>query len=227
MTHFLLLPGGGGAAYVWRHVVTELTARGHVALAVDLSAEDPATGPTRYAEEAAAAAAATAPEASWTVVGMSLGAFTAPLLVPLVPVEALVLVNPMVPTPGETAGAWWAATGQGEAMRSAAARGGYSPEFDLEGTFLHDVDPAERPGLDEAERNESDGAFAEPFALAAWPDVPTRVVASADDRLFPADFVRRVARERLGPAVPVAIVPGGHLSPLSQPRAVTEALLAG
>jgi pimeloyl-ACP methyl ester carboxylesterase len=59
--------------------------------------------------------------------------------------------------------------------------------------------------------------------LAAWPDVPTTVVAGADDRFFPLALQQRVARERLG--VEPRVVPGGHLVALSQPQALVDALL--
>jgi hypothetical protein len=38
----------------------------------------------------------------------------------------------------------------------------------------------------------------EPSPFKAWPDVPTRVIPCRDDRLFPASFLRRIGRERLG-----------------------------
>jgi pimeloyl-ACP methyl ester carboxylesterase len=47
-------------------------------------------------------------------------------------------------------------------------------------------------------------------------DVPTRVLAGRDDRLFPAAFQRRIARERLG--IEADEIDGGHLVPLSRPR---------
>ena len=40
------------------------------------------------------------------------------------PVELVVLLNAMIPQPGETAGAWWEATGQAEARAEQAARTG-------------------------------------------------------------------------------------------------------
>ena len=49
----------------------------------------------------------------------------------------------------------------------------------------------------------------EPWPLAAWPDVPTRVLVGRHDRMFPLDFQRRVARERLG--VEAEAVGGGHM----------------
>lgn len=226
--HLLLIPGAGGAAFVWHRVVAELAARGHVGVAVDLPADDPAAGLAAYADIALAAATAydggRGASYRWTVVGQSMGALTAPLLVGRLEVAELVLLNPMVPAPGETGGAWWAATGQGPAAQEAATAGGYPGDFDLDVVFLHDVDPADAVALQAHEREETDTVFDEPWPLAAWPAAPTRVLAGADDRLFPPAFVERVAQERLG--VAAVRVPGGHLNTLSRPREVVDALLA-
>jgi pimeloyl-ACP methyl ester carboxylesterase len=62
---------------------------------------------------------------------------------------------------------------------------------------------------------EADIAFGQPCAIDRWPDVPTQVIAGRDDRFFPLEFQRRVARERLG--IGVDVVPGGHLAALSRP----------
>ena len=62
----------------------------------------------------------------------------------------------------------------------------------------------------------------QPWPLDAWPDVPTRVLVGRDDRLFPAGFQRRVARERLG--VEVDEIRGGHLLALSEPELLVERL---
>ena len=56
----------------------------------------------------------------------------------------------------------------------------------------------------------------EPWPLAAWPDVPTRFILCRDDRLLPADFMRRVVRERLG--ITPDEIDGGHCVALSRPK---------
>jgi hypothetical protein len=53
--------------------------------------------------------------------------------------------------------------------------------------------------------------------------VPTRFLLCRDDRLFPAEFQRRVARERLG--VEAEVLAGGHLIALSNPRDLADQLL--
>jgi len=71
-------------------------------------------------------------------------------------------------------------------------------------------------------RAQSGTPFATPWPLPAWPNVPTRFLLCTNDRLFPADFQRRVVRERLG-IVPDEIE-SGHLPALSQPAELAERL---
>ena len=64
----------------------------------------------------------------------------------------------------------------------------------------------------------------EPWPLAAWPDAPTRVLAGRHDRMFPLDFQRRVARERLG--IELDEIDGGHMVAMSNPVALADRLEA-
>ena len=50
--------------------------------------------------------------------------------------------------------------------------------------------------------------------------MPIRVLTARDDRMFPAGFQQRVARDRLG--VEAELVPGGHLTPLSHPMELAD-----
>ena len=54
--------------------------------------------------------------------------------------------------------------------------------------------------------------------------MPTRVIAGRDDRLFPLEFQRRVAKERLG--LDVDAIDGGHMVALSHPAALADRLEA-
>src|SRR4029453_15385694 len=71
-------------------------------------------------------------------------------------------------------------------------------------------------------RRPTGARMGQPSPLAAWPEVPTRVLLCRDDRLFPAAFVRRVARERLG--VTPDEIDGGHTPALSRPKELAERL---
>ena len=71
-------------------------------------------------------------------------------------------------------------------------------------------------------RDQSGTPFEKPWPLAAWPDVPTRFLLCRDDRFFPAEFQRRVVRERLG--ITPDEMDGGHLPALSRPQELAERL---
>ena len=215
MSTFILIPGAGGAGWYWHRVVPLLEAAGHHAIAVDLPADDPQRGLTDYAELVAAAA-----RGPVVLVAQSMGAFTALPACERLEVERLVLVNAMIPKPGETAGEWWEATGSEAARRAAARAGGYPEEFDLYTYFLHDVPPEVAAAGADHQRDEADIAFEEPCNFTRWPQ--TTIVAGADDRFFPLAFQRRVARERTG--LDVVPVPGGHLCSLSEPEALARVL---
>ena len=219
MSLFVLIPGAGGSAWYWHRVVPELRARGHEAIAVDLPGPDESAGLPEYAD---AVAAAVGGQRDAVLVAQSMGGFTAPVACTLTPVQLLILVNAMIPLPGETPGDWWGNTGW-EAARVAAARaGGYPAEFDLAAYFLHDV-PADVVATGEGhDFPEADIAFSQPCAIERWPDVPTRVLAGRDDRFFPLEFQRRVARDRLGEDVEE--LPGGHLAALSRPAELADRL---
>jgi pimeloyl-ACP methyl ester carboxylesterase len=219
MSVFVLIPGAGGVAWYWHRVVSELEARGHEAIAVDLPGPDESAGLPEYAD---ATIAAIGGRCDVVVVAQSMGGFTAPVACTRTSVSLLILVNAMIPRPGETPGDWWGNTGSEPARVAAAHSGGYPAKFDQAAYFLHDV-PAEVLAAGEAhDYREADIAFSQPCAIDRWPDVPTRVVAGRDDRLFPLEFQRQVARERLG--TDVDVVPGGHLVALSRPVELTERL---
>lgn len=220
MTSFVLIPGAGGAAWYWHRVIPPLREAGHEAVAVDLPGDDEAAGLPEYARLAAAAADG---RDDVVLVAQSLGGFTAPLVAATVPLRALVFVNAMIPVPGETAGQWWEATGWAAARTAAAEAGGYDAEFDLAVYFLHDVPPDVAAAGEQYQRPEADAAFESVCDFGAWPAIPIRAVAGADDRFFPAAFQRKVARERLG--IELDVLPGGHLIALSQPAALAGYLL--
>ena len=219
-TTLLLLHGAGGTGAYWGLVRPRLEAAGHLVIAPDLPNHEGVTF-SAQADAVVDLAATTGPV---VLVAQSMGAYAAALAADRVRAVHLVLLNAMVPAPGESAGDWWEATGQPAARRQAELAAGRDPDapFDLETTFLHDV-PADARGFLEGDGNPADSLFADPFPLPGWPAVPTTVVTTADDRLFPVAFASGVARERLG--LDSVVLPGGHLAALSQPDAVAEVLL--
>ncbi len=226
MTTFVLVPGAGGAAWYWHLLVSELEARGQDAIAVDIREDDPALGLPEYAQQVEAAVG---DRPDVVLVAQSLGGFTAPMVAARTPLRMVVLVNAMIPLPGETPGAWWGATGQSEARRAAAVAEGRDPEFDVERDFLHDVAPDVAAAGADGQRAPSDTPFGQPCDFARWPDIPIKVVIGLDDRFFPAAFQRRVAMQRLAghlDEADVTEIAGGHLVALSNPTGLADLLLA-
>ncbi len=208
-------------ASYWHLVQQQLTQRGFANMAVDLPGDDPKAGLPEYVDLVVEVASGVE---DTVIVGQSIGGFTASWAAGLLPIHQLILLNAMIPNPGETAGEWWANTGSADAKRTYDIAQGRDPDapFDDE-VFLHDVPPENL--IDEEQRDETEAIFETPWGLPSWPDVPTRVLAGLDDRFFPFVFQQRVARDRLG--IEAEGVPGGHLPALSRPAELAEALTRG
>lgn len=227
MATFVLVPGADGSAWTWHRLVPELRARGHEVVTLDLPQDSAADLDTFADAIVAAVGDVDRHRRPLVLVALSLAGFSAPLACERLHADRLVLLNAMVPLPGETAGEWWEHTGQ-QAARNAYAEEigrGAEAEFDLRVDFFHDVPPeiTEEALASGPETGPPEAVFAQPWPLEAWPDVPTRFLQGAQDRFFPLEFQRRVARERLG--VEVEELPGGHLLALSRPRELAEALV--
>src|SRR5918997_3658996 len=224
MATYALIPGAGGDAWYWHRVVPELAARGHDVVTPDLPADDDSAG---FAEYADVVVDAIGDRADVVVVAQSLGGFTATLVCERVAVRLLVLVAAMVPTPGESAGDWWANTGWDAAHRDEAARDGRAvgEEFDPREEFFHDVpDDVVAAAFAQVPPDQSGAPFEKPWPLDAWPDVPTRALLCRNDRFFPSPFMRRVVEERLG--ITPDELDSGHLPALAHPRELVERLEA-
>jgi pimeloyl-ACP methyl ester carboxylesterase len=220
MASFILIPGAGGMAWYWQRAVPRIRAAGHEPIAVDLPGDDRHAGLAAYTD---IIIRAIAERTDVILVAQSLAGFTVPLVCARAPVRMVVFVNAMIPKPGETAGAWWGATGAIEARQQAAARRGYATEFDVQTYFLHDVPEDVLRAGPEKPREEAETVFGEPCRFEHWPDIPIHVLAGRDDRFFPSEFQQRLARERLGKELEE--IPGGHLIALSNAEGLTERVL--
>jgi pimeloyl-ACP methyl ester carboxylesterase len=223
MATYVLIHGAASDSWYWHLVVPELRAQGHEVVAPDLPCDDDSAGLAEYAE---AVVGAIGDRTDLVVVAQSLGGFTAPLVCDRVAVRLMVLVAAMVPRPGERPGDWWANTGFAQARREQAERDG-RPVDDLDPmvVYFHDVPPdVVAEAYARGERDQSGTPMNKPWPLAAWPDVPTRFLLCRDDRFFPAEFMRRVVRERLG--ITPDEMDGGHLPALARPRELAERLEA-
>jgi pimeloyl-ACP methyl ester carboxylesterase len=224
MATYVLIHGAGSDSWYWHLVGPELTARGHDVVAMDLPCDDDAAGLAEYTDTVIDAIG---DRSDLVLVAQSMGGFTAPLVCARVPVDMMVLVAAMVPSPGESPGDWWANTGWEQARREQAVRDGRPADaaFDPIETFFHDVPPdVTAEAMARGERAQSGTPFEKPWPLAAWPDVPTKFLLCRDDRFFPAEFQRRVVRDRLG--ITPDEMDGGHLPALARPKELADRLAA-
>jgi pimeloyl-ACP methyl ester carboxylesterase len=209
MATFALIHGGGSTAWDWHLVIPLLESAGHDVVAVDLPIEDAAAGLDDYARTVAAAVG---DAAHVVVVGHSLGGITAPLVCDLVSAEGLVYLSGMIPRPGETFEEWWTHTGHDREVI----------DDDPDAAFFTGVPERLVQEAKATERNQTGDWMSRPWPAPRHPNVPTRAILCLDDAFFPASFMRRQVRERLG-IEPVEI-PGGHYATLSHPDAVADAL---
>jgi len=202
---FALIHGGGSSAWDWHLVAPELRKRGHDPIPVDLPSEDESKGWWDYAD---AVVEAVGDRPDLIVVGHSMGGFTAPLVCARRPVDLLVFVAGMIPRHGESFNEWWTNAGYEES--------GY------EDVFYHDVPTELAAQAMGAEHGQASRPLAEPWPLQTWHDVPTKYLLCRDDRMFPADWARRHARERLG--IEPDEMDGGHYISLSRPSELADRL---
>ena len=215
---YVLIPGAGGDGWQWHLVVARARGERPGGIPVTLPSGDDGAGWNEYADAVVAAG----DRRDLVLVAQSLAGFTAPLVCERSG-RPLVLLNAMIPRPGETGNDWWAnpAVARRTARTSRrSASTGTTPDDRV--VYFHDV-PDDVVGSVRPRRAAAvDDADGQPWPLDAWPDVPTRVLAGRDDRLFPVDFQRRVARERLG--IEAEEIEGGHMLALSHPSELAEQL---
>ncbi len=209
---FVLIHGGGDSASSWQLVADELHDRDQQVVAVDLPIEDP---DATLDDLAAVVADAARGAGGLVVVAHSWGAFVAPLVCQLLPVELMVLVAAVVPTPGEAPTDFWSATGHAEAS---------AHDLGDEDTFFHDLPPDAVALGRRGGRTQTPGSGRAPWPVRAWPAVPTRFLLCREDRVLPAPWLRALVRDRLG-IVPEEMA-GGHCPMLGRPVELTERLLA-
>ncbi len=217
MTTYVLIHGAGDVGWYWHLVEAELQARGHDVIAPDLPCEDESAGLTDYADTVVRAIG---DRSGLVVVAQSFGGYTAPLVCDRVPADLLVLVAGMVPLPGESAMEMFEHTGYAQPTDEDAPA--LSETDSLIATFLHDV--PRTLALEALSKGKDQAAtpMEEPWPLDAWPEVPTKYVLCRNDRLFPADWMRRVVRERL--SIEPDEIKSGHCPALSRPVELADRL---
>lgn len=228
MATYVLVHGAATDAWYWNPLADQLHDRGHRVIAPDLPCDDETAGLATYTDTVVRAIGDRSQHAELVVVGHSFGGFTAPLVCDRLPVDLLVLLHAQIPSPGETPSQWWTATGYEAARRTQdeedARAGRPTPDSDPIAFALHDTPRHLAEQMLMHGKDQAGKPFNEPWPLQAWPDTPTRVLLSRDDRFFPAAFLRRLAGERLGAAADE--MPGDHHPMLGHPAELAERLEA-
>jgi pimeloyl-ACP methyl ester carboxylesterase len=221
MATYVLIHGASTDSWDWHRVIPLLTAAGHDVIAPDLPVADPSCGIPEYTDSVLATIGDPAPD-DLIVVAHSLGAFTGALLATRIPVKLLVFLAAMAPKEGETPGQWWGASGFEAAKQENDERLGITEDPDMRLTFFHDV-PEEITA--ESFKRDPIAQTAAPFSsppMPALPEVPMRFLLCREDRMFPAGFQRRMAKERLGITADEMI--SGHLPALAHPEELVRHL---
>lgn len=212
MATYALIHGAGDVGWYWHLVEAELRRRGHDTVAMDLPVEDDSAGLSTYADVVVDAIAG---RRDVVVVAQSFGGYTAPIVCSRVRSTLLVLVAGMVPSPRESANEMFVNTGY--------RREAQDDPSEL-AIFYQDVAPALAAEALARGRKQSATPGKEPWPLSAWPKVPTRFLLCRKDRLFPAKWLRRVVRDRLG--ITPDEIDSGHTPALSRPGELAERLEA-
>jgi pimeloyl-ACP methyl ester carboxylesterase len=223
MATFALIHGAGDSAWFWHLVEPELGEHGHDVVTMDLPSEDDSAGLAEYADTVVEAIG---DRRDVVVVAQSFGGYTAPLVCVRVPVELMILVAGMVPSPGEAANDYFTNTGWQPAPldRIEQPEGMTAEDAETIAAFYHDLPPDLAAEAMKRGRGQSETPGKEPWPLEAWPDVPTRFVLCRNDRLFAAKWMRRVVKERLG--ITPDEIDGSHCVALSRPKELVGRLEA-
>jgi pimeloyl-ACP methyl ester carboxylesterase len=208
MATYALIHGAGDVGWYWHLVERELRARGHDTVAPDLPIED---DDATLVDNARVVIDAIGERGDVIVVGQSFGGYVAPIVAEQVGAIGLVLVAAMVPKPGEAADEMWDVTGW---------KPPHQEDSSATAVFYHDVEPNLAAEALSKERRQSESTGREPWPLPAWPDVPTHFIVCRNDRMFPASWLRRVVRDRLG--IDPDELDSGHTPALSHPTELVE-----
>ena len=224
MTTFALVHGAWHGAWCWERLLEPLERRGHRAVAVDLPGEDPAAGLDADADTIATALAGVE---DVVVVAHSLNGLVAPLVAARRPVRALVYLAAFVPVEGQSMNDQFRRSPEPILLfeeRPAADEQGRShwPDEAVATRALYpDLTREDARWACARLRSQSPTTQKEPHP-AGLPRVHADYFVCSEDTAVNPEWMRRVARERLG-VEPVELA-AGHFPMITVPDALAEAL---
>src|SRR5438876_3177977 len=224
MMTFGLVHGAWHGAWCWRDVIAELEQRGHDAVAPDLPIDDASAGLDDYAREVVRALSG---HDDVVLVGHSLASLVIPLVAERRAVRGMVFLCSVPLLPGAPVGPDLVSMVTPEFATAARFHDDLGRDvLDNESArrlFFHDCDADVAARAVSRLRPQGPRPLAEPSPLTAWPDVPSLVVLTDDDRAVSASWAVGAAKRWLG-RDPI-VLPGSHSPFLSRPAALAEALV--
>lgn len=220
-----LVHGAWHGAWCWDRLRPPLEALGHRVVAVDLPAEDPGAGLSRYAE---LTSDVIGDAEDVVLVGHSLGGASIPLITALRPVRHLVFLCALIPEPGRSAADRYREEDvfvQGFAgnteMREDGASFWPDPAAAIR-CFYHDCTPDAAAWAVSRLRPQSAAPSREAWPLDTLSAVERTSIVCRDERCISPAWSRRMSVEQLG-VQPVEL-DGGHSPFLSRPAEVAEVI---
>ncbi len=229
MATFAFVHGAWHGDWCWAPLSKRLAAAGYASIAVNLPCDDPRAGWVAYRDVVLRDLAGV--DDDIILVGHSLGGCVVPLVAAARDVSKIVLLCSFPPAPGESLDNAVADAPQLTDSRAAVWRTSRDaldrhvwPDFDTAFfAMYHDCDENEARRAFDRLRPQAHTPFAEPWPMDRWPNVPVASIVCSEDRMGNAALLSRVARETFG-IEPIEL-PGSHSPFLSEPAALTDALI--
>jgi pimeloyl-ACP methyl ester carboxylesterase len=223
---FALVHGSYHGAWCWDLLRPELERLGHRVITVDLPIADPTLGAADYARMIDTAIG---PRSEPILVGHSMAGLVTPLVAARRPVRKLVFLAAFLPSPGKSANDQRVSEAIDGRVRPKTAEWtdlgddvwmvGPNTATEL---FFHDAPAALARWATKRLRPQSYRVMKEISPLAKWPDVESRSIVCRDDRALNPEWIRAVARERLG--VEAIEIGGSHSPFLVRPTELAQVL---
>ncbi len=224
MTTFGLVHGAWHGAWCWQYLVEELDARGFASIAPDLPIDDASAGLADYARVAVDALGGVD---DVVLVGHSMGSLVVPLVAAARPVRGMVFLCSVPLVPGVTVGLDFGNMVTAEVTSAPRFRDDLGRDmFDNQTArrvFFHDCDDDLAAWAVSRLRPQGSRPFTEPSPLSEWPEAPSEVVLTDDDRAVTSSWAVGAASGWLGHD-PI-LLPGSHSPFLSHPAALADVLV--
>jgi pimeloyl-ACP methyl ester carboxylesterase len=224
VTTFGLVHGAWHGAWCWRYLAGELDARGFGSIAPDLPIDDVSAG---LADYAAAVIDELSDADDVVLVGHSMGSLVIPLVAAARPVRGMVFLCSVPLVPGVTVGLDFGNMVTTEVTSAPRFRDHLGRDmFDNQTArrvFFHDCDDDVAAWAVSQLRPQGPRPFTEQSPLEAWPETPSEVVLTEDDRAVSSTWAIGAAAGWLGRDP--TMLPGSHSPFLSRPAALADVLV--